>query len=298
MARPEIILTTSDLSEKSELALQRAAFFAREHGARLELLHVQEDCVSEGIPKGAESDELCRRLTRHAEEELRRQAEKVIGPGVDVRCRVEAGKDFVVIIRQARMLRADLIVMAAHGSHSIRDRFLGTTPEKVVRKGGGPILTVRQPPTGPYERVLVATDFSNASWEALLTAQILAPQAQFHFLHVFELWGHGRLPLAGGDQEALARYHHQARAQAEKMMDEFLLGITPGQSERHIRHGHAPTVILSLAEELGVDLVVTGTEGRSGLPHILVGSVAEHVLREARCDVLTVRLPNYRFELP
>lgn len=300
MARPEVILVASDLSAKSEIALRRAALIAREHRARLELLHVLENVSREGLPKGPEDERLLREETRGAEERLQRQVEKTVGQDVPFRCGVLVGKDFVIIIRHARRVAADLVVMAAHGSHSIRDRFLGTTPEKVVRKGEFPVLTVRKPPVGAYARVLVATDFSEGSRQALLTALAVAPEARLDLLHVYELWGQGRLALAGGSEEAAARYHQLARGHAERQMDEFLQGIDLAgrRIERHFRHGHPSALISLLAGELEADLVATGTEGRSGLPYILLGSVAEHVLLHAPCDVLTVRPPDFRFELP
>ena len=83
-------------------------------------------------------------------------------------------------------------------------------------------------------------------------------------------------------------------------MTEWLRGIDFGsrQIDRHFRYGHPGALIPQIARELATDLVAMGTAGRSGLPYILLGSVAEHVLREAPCDVLTVRPTDFRFELP
>ena len=61
--------------------------------------------------------------------------------------------------------------------------------------------------------------------------------------------------------------------------------------ETRLRQGDAAEEILSSAEELGCDLIVMGTHGRSGLGRLLMGSVAESVLRKARCPVLTVKSP-------
>lgn len=58
----------------------------------------------------------------------------------------------------------------------------------------------------------------------------------------------------------------------------------------HLLHGDPATQIVQFAEDEGVDLIVMGTHGRTGLKHLLMGSVAEHVLRHARCPVLVVRL--------
>jgi len=68
--------------------------------------------------------------------------------------------------------------------------------------------------------------------------------------------------------------------------------------KRILKHGRAPHVITKTTKRLRADLVAVGTTGRTGLPYILLGSVAEHVLRETRCDVLVARAEDVRFELP
>lgn len=65
-----------------------------------------------------------------------------------------------------------------------------------------------------------------------------------------------------------------------------------------LKHGRASHVIPKTAKRVRADLVAVGTTGRTGLPYILLGSVAEHVLREAPCDVLVARTEAVRFELP
>jgi nucleotide-binding universal stress UspA family protein len=67
---------------------------------------------------------------------------------------------------------------------------------------------------------------------------------------------------------------------------------------RLLRYGQAPHVISDVARRLRPDLLCVGSVGRTGLPYILLGSVAEHVLREVPCDVLVAKSGSVRFELP
>jgi len=303
MPKPETILAASDLSENSAVALKRAAILARQNGARLELLHVVEDLPQEAIPAPLRvlvTASSLQQLTEAALKKLEQQAERAVGREIACHCRVETGKDFVAIIRAARQLPADLIVIGAHGSHSLKDLFLGTTAERVVRKGGIPVLVVKNRTVAPYRRLLVPTDFSAAARQALLTALTLAPEAHLDLLHVYTLWGEGRLSLADTGEETREKYHRQVREAAEAAMTEWLRGIDLGgrQVERHFGHEHPGALIPQLAKKLATDLLAMGTAGRSGLPYILLGSVAEHALREAPCDVLTVRPAGFSFELP
>jgi nucleotide-binding universal stress UspA family protein len=68
--------------------------------------------------------------------------------------------------------------------------------------------------------------------------------------------------------------------------------------ERRTLQGSAAALIKSTAEELDAGLIVMGTHGRSGIVHVLLGSVAEQVTREAECSVLTVRPKDFQFSLP
>jgi len=68
--------------------------------------------------------------------------------------------------------------------------------------------------------------------------------------------------------------------------------------EHHLEYGEPESVILQTAQEVGADLIVMGTHGRTGLRRLLMGSVAEHVVRKAACPVLTVRVPVQTQILP
>lgn len=68
--------------------------------------------------------------------------------------------------------------------------------------------------------------------------------------------------------------------------------------EKHIEEGQAAVAIVQQAEESHADLIVMGTHGRSGLAHMLPGSVAEKVVRAASCPVLTIRPEAFQFEMP
>ena len=88
--------------------------------------------------------------------------------------------------------------------------------------------------------------------------------------------------------------------EAGKELEAFLAG--GGRDgvnvERRVLHGSPFVSIARIAKEEDVDIIVMGTHGRSGLKHILIGSVAEKVVRKSPCPVLVVRPPDARFELP
>src|SRR4030066_2328266 len=91
----------------------------------------------------------------------------------------------------------------SHGRGELKDWLLGTTAERVVRKGDRPVLVVKRPPEGPYRHVLVAVDFSDTSHRALALAAHLAPGAHLTLLHAYEFWYEARLT----DMSEEARRH-------------------------------------------------------------------------------------------
>lgn len=281
------ILVASDFSPRAEKAVVRAIRIAGEQEATLTALHVLEDgSQDEAQTAAASADAL-------------HQAFASLSLHEPVRVRVVTGKPFVEIIRRAREETVDLIVVGAHGAHFIKDLFFGTTAEKIVRKGDRPVLVVKQTPQGPYQRVLVAVDFSEDSRLALELALQLAPQAEVHLLHVY----HGfeeQLRRGGATTSEISRQRRQWAKGARQELETFLHEVKcrDRSMKRILKYGRAPHVIAKTAKRLHADLVVVGTTGRSGLPYILLGSVAEHVLREVKSDVLVARSGPVRFELP
>lgn len=137
------------------------------------------------------------------------------------------------------------------------------------------------------------TDFGDLSGQAGKYAFTLADRlgAELHALHVIEEFA-ASVPAAA---QYLAShpedYMTKARESAEKALSAALPSDLAGgkQVVRAIRQGAAYLQIVEYAKGNGVDLIVMGTQGRSGLPHFLIGSVAERVVRTAPCPVLTVR---------
>jgi nucleotide-binding universal stress UspA family protein/DNA-binding CsgD family transcriptional regulator len=186
-----------------------------------------------------------------------------------VTTRTTVGKPFVEIIRRARAEQADVVLVGAHGEHFLRDLFLGTTAEAVIRKGDRTVLVVKQLPHGPYQRVLVPVDFSDASRQALEAAFALAPVAEFHIFHATGAVFEEQLRLGGLSESDIIRHRRRAVVDAKQDMERFLRDIDCGT--RHVRSevqsGRALHGITQAVAHLGADLVAMGTRGRSDLPY-------------------------------
>jgi nucleotide-binding universal stress UspA family protein len=150
-----------------------------------------------------------------------------------------------------------------------------------------PIPQVQEVTMLAIKTILHPTDFSERSDFAFRLACSLARDygARLIVLHVAEppmaLAGEGVLMLPpAADLEPLREKLHQIRPQDPKI-----------QVEHRLCQGNAATEILQIAEEPKCDLIVMGTHGRTGLGRLLMGSVAEQVVRRAPCPVVTVKIP-------
>ena len=147
-----------------------------------------------------------------------------------------------------------------------------------------------------FQRILVPVDFSPSSKSAVACALSLAEryQATVHLLHTWELPVPLRPDLMVGSGNVQASLEEHARLESERCMREFLfdmeLTARKGISSE-VREGTAQSVILGTAEAKQIDLIVMGTHGRTGLSRLMLGSVAEKVVRYAGCPVLTVHAP-------
>jgi len=134
-------------------------------------------------------------------------------------------------------------------------------------------------------RILVATDFSPQAEMALKWARRLADQfgARIVLLHVVDVCALGAAGFALVGPGALPAMLTEAQREMQRWQE-----MVP-DAEVLIREGEPRPLIVDAALELKCQLIVMGTHGRSGLAHLLMGSVAEYVVRYSRVPVLTVR---------
>ena len=134
-------------------------------------------------------------------------------------------------------------------------------------------------------RILVATDFSPQAHYALEWAQSLAGAfgAKLVLLHVIDIFSMAEICCATGGPDPLPVF----REQAHKSMGE--LKATVPDAQTFVREGSPRAAIVDTALELDCQMIVMGTHGRSGLAHLMLGSVAEYVVRNSKVPVLTIR---------
>lgn len=294
MTRIATILVASDFSPNARQAARRAALLAREHSARLKLLHVlSAPRVKELELRLHAPMDIEHSLLEDAQRSLDALAEEAASAaGSPIERQVIEGGVLDEILTAANA--ADLLVLGAHGLHPLRDLFIGSTAERLLMRSRRPMLVVKQDGADVYKSVLVPVDFSDHSIAALRFAQQVAPSADICVLHAFESPFEGKLEYAGVSQEIIARYREESGREARASMAALLERHADAQSRAVpvVAHGDPRTLIASKADELGADLIVIGKHGRSLLAEYFLGGITRAVLARAACDVAVVPEPG------
>lgn len=285
------ILAPTDFSGPSRHAVERAARLAREHGARLHLLHVVHAGALErlrallGADSGVEP-ELILDVNRQLEALAADLGDGERGPGVEAS--VRQGSVLTEVDAQADASGAELVVLGARGAGFVRRIALGTTAERLLRTTRRPLLVVKQKAHEPYRRVLVPVDFSASSAAAIALARCIAPGAFVVLLHAWEVPFESRMRLAGVDTQRIEQYRAQARQSAHQRLHEAAAaaGLQPGQWQPCLVMQDPSLAIVEQEQEADSDLIVIGKHGAGRVEDFLLGSVTKHVLAESAGDVL------------
>lgn len=298
----ERVLFPTDFSEASSAALPLAAQWAQAFGAELHVLHVKvlhdlhsgDPTEEPAFPGFAQYLEAINQRTG----ELMDRLLETGGEGcLEIHRATRRGTAAPPeILAYADEIEADLVVMATHGRRGLRRLFLGSVAEEVVRHSNRPVLTVRgEVPTPTTERgsILVPLDFSGVSDRALGFAARISSWtgATIHLLHIAEL-GH---PPAIYDvvtevpDQALDEVERECRERMTALLERA--GIDSDHAEVHVMDGSPSSRILEWVDEYHPDLLIQGSQGRTGTARFLIGSVAERVVNQAACPVLTVKAP-------
>jgi nucleotide-binding universal stress UspA family protein len=156
---------------------------------------------------------------------------------------------------------------------------MARTKKATVKRGIG---------TASIKKILVPTDFSEGSEEAVQYAAMMARRLRAHvvLIHVIQPYAYAMTETFNvvDHYTALKMIAEPMLAQARKGLQKEGLTV-----ETDLLNGVAHREILEKARRTGADLIVMGTHGRSGVDHLLLGSVAEKVVRMSPCPVLTVR---------
>jgi nucleotide-binding universal stress UspA family protein len=290
-----IIFVGTDLSEPADEALRQAHQRAAAAGAKLVACHIVPNLMRVNMlfpQRYIEQTEARAELHRQALQALIERTCNVTGRAAsDFEAVVDDGTPYASIVEHAEQAEADLIVVGGRGATGLSRMLLGSVAERVIRYAHSPVLVARAgAKTG---KVLVATDLSDPSLPAVAAAarEARTEGVVVTAIHCVEPphMDAGAEYVSGWRLGTTPEFFAEARRLLHEKLTEALHSFDLKGDQRVVEGSPAPTIV-SIADEIDADLVILGTRGRTGLERVLLGSVAESVVRHAACSVLVVRL--------
>jgi nucleotide-binding universal stress UspA family protein len=288
------IMCPIDFSPGSDQAIRTAVRLANDRNAELILVHSWYTPPVAFAGEYVYAADIVQAITDDARRGLDNAVDAARELGARrVASRLLKGPPWQQIVEAARdEPDLGLIVIGTHGRTGLARVLMGSVAEQVVRHAPCAVLTVRpdNQPT-PYTHLLCPVDLSPASRQAMnVAAALVTPGgAGITLLHVLEL------PVAYSGELHLAGAHRDLDARSAALLERWAAELRAHVSvpvTQITRVGRPGAQILShLEHDRSIGLVAMGSHGRMGIERLLLGSVAEKVVRHAGCPVLVAHRP-------
>jgi len=280
------ILCPVDFFPASDAAVTYAADLAGNYEAAVHLLHVITPMAVGMYEYPIDTSEIMKSWEERAAEEMAKLVKRVKEAGMEAESEIRFGDAYDEIKQAIETLKPDIIVMGTHGRRGVQRWFLGSTTERLLRHSPVPLVTIssngEKPAVPRFKRILVTTDFSDGTADALAYAFSLAQEneSQITLLHVVH-------DVAA---DVSGKYRESLMEGVRKQLDD----LVPAEAKdwcdikTRVETGAPYRIILRILEDEKIDLLVMNIHGKGMLDRALLGSTAERVVRMAPCPVMAI----------
>ena len=270
------IIVPIDFSEQSEYALKVAADLAKKHSSEILALHMLE--LNQAMITSSEGfhPEQTVFLLKLAEKRFREFLNKPYLKGVAVTPIIKHFKVFSELNEVAEEQGAELIVMGSHGSDGLKEVFVGSNAEKVVRNADIPVLIVKKELIDfKVERFVFACDFSDENLLVFQKAQNFAELLSADLEMVY-------INIPGDD--------FLSTKDAYAKINQFLTKANVGKQVEIYNDYSVEKGILNYSKTISADIIGIPTHGRKGLSHFFMGSIGEDIANHSQIPVVTFKI--------
>ena len=274
------IIVPIDFSKHSEYALEAASVLAKKHNAKILALHMLE--ISDTLLTKTDSEQQAKAVffLKLAEQKFKKFIDKDYLKNISIIPIVKHFKVFSEISEVAKEHNADLIVMGSHGTSGIKEVFIGSNTEKVVRHSNIPVLVIKHDPVlMDFEDVVFACDFSEEAIKPYKDACELFKVINTKVHLVYVNLPNDRFRSSSEIEKQVANFIKMAEGNLENMNNVTYV------SDYSIEKG-----ILNFANLIGADLISVATHGRRGLSHFFEGSISEDIANHSTIPVMTFKI--------
>ena len=288
-AKIEKLLLPTDGSEFSEGAIREAVNLAKTCSSKLFVVSV--------IETNPEYESIAPQLIEKAEKETRQHLESVKNraakEGVDCEIIARQGEDpYKYIIDEAAKHQVSMIIMGRRGRKGLKRLMMGSVTAKVIGHSPCNVLVVPRAARLEFRKILIATDGSKYSNAAASEAVAIAKRCGASLIAASVVPYESISPLGIVHSEMQWELIIEESRKAAESNIKNVKEIAEKEDvkiEELILEGRPYEAIINAAKEKGVDLIVVGSHGRTGLDRLLMGSVTERIIGHADCAVLVVK---------
>lgn len=275
-----LVVAAVDLTPMGRKVADRSRLIAEQLSGEVVLLHTVEPLGEAFI-----GSDVAKLLSSHRRDAVNQLGEWCASrSSVPVQVRVVKGSPAWEIVRAGK--KAELVVV---GSSSLDSEKVGPTTQRVVESHKGDVLMVRRQPRVPYRRVVVATDMSGASAAGVEFALKLAPEAEITLVHGLPSRFNSYMSDAGMFPEEIEDVRKGRARSAAGAMEAF--ADRWGDRVRTVVSDGPPgAVVEETARRRSADLVVVSSRGAGATKMVLLGTVAERVMKTVPTDVAVARV--------
>lgn len=282
--RPRKILLATDMSCRCDRALDRAVQLAQEWEAELIAAYVIDPVETRQF-RFDRTPASWRRLPSPIDR-MKWRLKRDLGTAADtIRILVEEGEPAEVLLSMTAREGCDLIVTGIARDETLGRMFLGNTVNRLVRGSPAPVLVVHDRAVRHYRDIVVGTDFSEASLQALLTTAACFPAAALTLFHGYDV------PFSGylDEQDFKRDLGVMEKELGTKFLaDDRVDSRLRDRTDVVIEHGSPERLLSDYVEDQHVDLTVIGSHGRGALFDALIGSTAKNLIETLEGDLLIV----------
>lgn len=275
------IIVPVDFSEYSENALQTAAFLAKKSGAEILVVHMLE--LSNAVLSQSESylqQEMLFYL-KMTEKKLAEFLQKDYLSNIKVTPIIKHFKIFSEIDQLARNENADMIVMGSKGVSGLKEMFIGSNTEKVIRYAHVPVLVIKEEPViKQIEKILFACDFSDDDVKPYMEAKKLLKKFNADIEMVYVSTPTSKFKSTKELEEKMKRFFSQTNESYEESAQKVKI-----VSDYSVEKG-----VFYYANKINSDVLVVATHGRKGIAHFFEGSISEDIANHSKLPVMSFKI--------
>lgn len=274
------IIVPIDFSEHSEFALKVAAKFARRNDAELLALHMLEMSDVLLTTDDQEQHQKIVFFLKLAEQRFEKFLNKEYLNDVNVTPIVKHFKVFSEVNDVAEEHDADLIVMGSHGASGIKEFFVGSNTEKVVRNADVPVLVVKNDIQDiNFDTVVFATDFDEECVKPYLNATKMFDSLGSDMKLLYVNQPNENFRSSVEIEQRIADFLQKADGNLDN------LNKVAYQADYSVEQG-----VLNFSNKVGADLIAIPTHGRKGVTHFFSGSIGEDLANHSALPVITFKI--------